>query len=357
MADLTGYLGSEGVLVGVMLGVPFLAVFLFAFPFAVLARLLGMVDVPDGARKLHEAPAVLAGGMAVGVGVCVTYMLLPYGRGEMAPLVAGGLVILFLNMLDDARGLPAGLRFVVECIVALYLAVWWDRISFMPSGIVGDAVEIFITVLWFVGMANAFNYVDGLDGLAAGLGLIAGVFFGSTLFLEPPQYVLGAFSFGLAASCGGFLPHNFRRRRKVFLGDSGSVLIGFLLAGIAVKGDWGTDAVIGISIPLLILGVPLFDMCFTTVMRIAEGKVRTVGEWLRYAGFDHFHHYLLHLGLSRSGTVLFIWTVGIVLGVSGLLVRNDTTWEGVMAMLQGGLIFMIIGILMVMGRKRRLDEG
>ncbi|MFC1576511.1 MraY family glycosyltransferase, partial [Candidatus Omnitrophota bacterium] len=156
----------------------------------------------------------------------------------------------------------------------------------------------------------------------------------------------------LLGGCLGFLPHNFKHA-KIFLGDAGSTFLGFMLAGIGVMGNWAEDNFVRVCVPILILGVPIFDMTFTTIMRIKEKKVKSVVEWLRYAGKDHFHHYLVELGLKPAGSVFFIWAVTFMLGLSAVMLGNDRAWEGLFTLVQAGIIFVIIGVLIVMGKRMR----
>jgi len=156
----------------------------------------------------------------------------------------------------------------------------------------------------------------------------------------------------LIAACLGFLPYNFRKD-KMFLGDAGSTFIGFILASLALVGYWAEDSLVKISIPVLILGVPIFDMIFTTIMRVKDGKVKTVLEWLEYGGKDHFHHYLVDLGLRPSGATIFIYFITLSLGISAIMVSNDPAFDAFLALLQACIIFGIIATIIVIGKRRR----
>jgi UDP-GlcNAc:undecaprenyl-phosphate GlcNAc-1-phosphate transferase len=274
----------------------------------------------------------------------------PDAAGRLLPLLIGGTIIFAINLADDVRELSARFRFFAETAVALAVVLTSDRISFLPAGPIGDSIEVVVTVVWYVGLLNAFNYLDGLNGLATGLVAVNALFFGLLLFYSG-QIWRGMMAFTIMAACLGFLPHNFRRAR-MFLGDAGSTFLGFMLAGIGVAGDWAQDSVVKVSIPILILGVPIFDMVFTTLMRIREGRVHSVTEWMKYAGRDHFHHYLVDLGLSHAGAAVFIWVVAVGLGIGAVMVSNDRAWEGVLTLLHASIIFAMIGLLMVLGRRR-----
>jgi UDP-GlcNAc:undecaprenyl-phosphate GlcNAc-1-phosphate transferase len=216
----------------------------------------------------------------------------------------------------------------------------------------GNTIEIFLTCVWIVGLTNAYNYLDGLDGLAAGSATI-NLFFFAVILYGMGQYALGLIAVVLTAACLGFLPYNLHKINKIFLGEAGSTFLGFMLACIGLQGSWAHDNVVRLFVPVFILGVPIFDMIFTTVMRIKEGKVKTIIEWLQYGGKDHFHHYLVDVGLSPWGAVLFIYALTASLGISAYMVSNDNGIEGLLTISQTTIIFWVIAVLMVVGRRRR----
>ncbi len=315
-----------------------------------LALRFDIVDRP-GTRKIHKDPVPLLGGAAIALTVVVCSLLKPFIVGKGLPLLLGGIAILLINTLDDIRGLSARLRFAAELVVVLLMIKHGIKVSFLPAGFWGDAGEVLLTVIWFLGITNAFNYLDGLDGLAAGSACINFFYFSLVLMLTD-QWQLGFLSLILLGSCLGFLPHNFRKA-KIFLGDAGATFLGFMLAGTAILGEWAGDGMVKLCVPVLILGVPIFDMIFTTILRIKEKKVTTVIEWLKYGGKDHFHHYLIYLGLTKKGAVVFIWIFTLALGLGAVMLHDDTAWQGLLTLLQNGLIFAIIGVLIVVGKRRR----
>src|SRR5207253_11437615 len=155
------------------------------------------------------------------------------------------------------------------------------------------------TVLWFLTVTNAIQFLDGMDGLAAGLGVIAGIFF-SIVSLQTGQRYLMFLSAALLGACLGFLPYNFRPGgATIFLGDSGASFIGFILAGLAAMGVWAdNNPVASLCTPTLILGVPLFDVAFVGFVCVGAGKVRSLHEWLAYMGSDYLHHRFVVHGLT-----------------------------------------------------------
>jgi UDP-GlcNAc:undecaprenyl-phosphate GlcNAc-1-phosphate transferase len=328
------------------------ATFVSSFMFRRLAFSTGILDQPAD-RKIHADAIPLLGGASIVTGVVLPLVLSGIVRNpQVAFLLGCGVVVFAVNLIDDARGLSARLRFAVEVAVALVMIFGVDaRISFLPQGVIFDTIEVLLTVIWFVGLTNAVNYLDGMDGLASGLAGIAASFF-AFMLLYTNQLGLGLLALVVAASSFGFLPHNFPRAR-MFLGDAGSTFLGFMLAGIGALGGWAQFDIVRIAAPVLVLGVPIFDMTFTTITRIATGKVHNVTEWLRYGGKDHFHHSLVDLGLSRRTAVMFIWLVAFALGLSGVMVRGAYTVVGIVTLLQAMMIFLIIGILIVVGNQKQ----
>jgi UDP-GlcNAc:undecaprenyl-phosphate GlcNAc-1-phosphate transferase len=165
------------------------------------------------------------------------------------------------------------------------------------------------------------------------------------------QSYLAYVTIAIVGACLGFLPYNWKPAR-IFLGDAGATFLGFMIAGIAVMGSWAhNNPMVAISTPLLILGIPIFDMIYTTVSRVKNGSVRTFRQWLEYAGRDHFHHRLMHLGLSDRQMVVFVWVLNLCLGIGALVIRDTGTKGSVLLLIQSVIIFLIIVVLMLLGRQ------
>ncbi len=334
--------------------VALLVAFVSAPVFRALALRWGMVDVP-AVRKLQQMPVPLLGGAAVYLGVIAGSFVVPlYMKSHQALFLASTLIFL-VSLFDDKKEVSARARLAVQFLAAGILIFSGLRISFLPNVWWGEILEILITLAWILGITNAFNYLDGADGLCSGLAVVVALFFFVILFTTGqvdliflPAAVMGA--------CVGFFPHNFMRG-KMFLGDAGSMFIGFTMAGFALTGSWASENIIRIVVPILILGVPIFDMTFTTVMRFREHKARTLVQWLEYAGRDHFHHYLMDLGLGPRGVIFFIFAISISMGINALIISNATDWIfGFMMVLQSGITFFLVGALMVLGRRLRKEQ-
>jgi UDP-GlcNAc:undecaprenyl-phosphate GlcNAc-1-phosphate transferase len=327
----------------------------FSMPiFRGLAIQYKLLDLPGG-RKIHKVATPLLGGAAIYLGLLVGVLFNLSKLHPFLPVLLGATLILILGLINDIKEISAHLRFFYQTLIALAVAGMGVRVSFLPAGFWGDILEIVLTVFWLVGVTNAYNYLDGLDGLAAGSAVVNLGCFSIILYITG-QYPLALLSVILIGVCLGFLPYNFRKT-KVFLGEAGSTFLGFILAGIGLLGIWAEDNMVKVSIPILILGVPIFDMIFTTVMRIREEKIKTLLEWLRYGGKDHFHHYLVDLGFQPLGAVIFIYFVTLSLGISAIMVSNDVAIEGFLTLSQASIIFGIIATLIVMGKRRHRRES
>ena len=187
-----------------------------------------------------------------------------------------------------------------------------------------------------------------MDGLATGLTSITSLFL-SFLAIQTGQEFLMFLSIALLGSSLGFLPYNFRLKEPavIFLGDSGSAFMGFMLGGLTVMGGWGAvDPIKAYTMPILILGILIFDMVYLTFSRIFTRKVHNFTEWLDFTGKDHLHHRIAALGFSNRRTVLFIFIIDATLGLGALILKNGRTIDAIFLIIQTALIYMVIVILM-----------
>lgn len=332
----------------------FLSAFLITYLSIPLLRKLAfrfeILDFPGG-RKIHKEVTPLLGGIGIYLGLIVGLGFNAAYIKPFLPVLIGATIIAIIGLVEDVKGLSAQFRLLLQFIAALVVIGNGIRISFLPNNLWGNIGEVVMTFFWLLGVTNAYNYLDGMDGLAAGSSAI-NLFFFSVILYKTGQFSLGLLAIALMASCLGFLPYNLRKE-KVFLGETGSTFLGFVLAGIALQGDWAEDNIVRLFIPVLILGVPIFDMIFTTIMRIKEEKIKTIIQWLRYGGKDHFHHYLVDIGLKPWGAVVFIYFITISLGISAIMVSNDVAFEGLLTLSQASIIFGVIATLIVVGKRRR----
>ena len=195
--------------------------------------------------------------------------------------------------------------------------------------------------------------MDGLDGLATGSCAIMIIFFG-LVALQNGQTFMAYLSIPLLGACLGFLPYNFRigKPAHVFLGDAGSTFLGFMVAAIAVMGDWAGDHMVRLIVPILVLGVPIFDMSFTTIMRVKSGQVRTLRQWIEFTGTDHLHHRLEELQIGRVGSVIVIYFVTIWLGLSAMALKNATGFIALAQVAQSVIVFLLLSFFMLFVRRK-----
>lgn len=333
---------------------------------------LGAVDMP-GERKIHSEPIPRIGGVAIALSYALT-LSIAWGIGRIGaswfapesmslwwPLLTGGVIVFLGGLLDDIRPLPAWGKFLVQstgAVVVMGLGLRIDHVSLLGSEPIDLGLfALPLTFLWIVGITNAFNLVDGLDGLAAGLGSIAA---GScaVLFLlrgEPQDALALVIMLGALL---GFLPHNFNPAR-IYLGDSGSLLIGYVLAVSAIIGTQKTATTLAVFVPLLVLGLPILDTLFSMLRRFKgfagspdhryPVEVESRASWLAAlkrmfeADQRHFHHRLLAMGFSHRGAVLTLYAFAAGLSSFALL-SVVAEYRNAGILLLTAVLAMVIGI-------------
>lgn len=320
------------------------------------AKKFKILDMPNQ-RKIHKIAVPLLGSLAIYAGVYISLLFYKNNFAVLLALLFGGTLIMGIGLIEDIRGLSAGFRIFCHTMIAIMMVILGFRVSFVPYafGLWKYPCEILISLLWIVGLTNAYNYLDGLDGLAAGSAILNLLCFAAILYNNKQYYTL-LITASMLGGCLGFIPYNLRKA-KLFLGDAGSTFLGFMLACIGLAGHWAKDNIVKIVIPVLILGVPIFDMIFTTIMRIGEGKVKNFMEWLHYSGKDHFHHYLLDLGLQPFGAVVFVYFVNISLGLNAITLSKNTYFEAFLTLFSSAIMFGFIAFLMIIGRRRSNGWG
>jgi len=332
----------------------------FIAPFCrVLALKLNILDKPDW-RKIHDQPTPLLGGLGVYLAFSIALLLNGVFYPGMKVLLLGATLIFMMGLWDDIRPLPALLKLIFQLLITLLVIIWGDiQLTFFYGASWAPLVNIPITVLWIVGLTNAMNFFDGIDGLASGLSIIAALFLGIIAF-NTNQAALGWFAVALVGACVGFMPHNFRigKSALLFLGDAGSTFLGFTLAGLAVLGKWSnTSQFVSLTAPILIFGVLIFDMIYINLSRIKNRQAGNFFELLTCVNKDHLHHRLLFLGFARKEVMFIILTLSTSLGVSALIIMNQKIIGALLGLFQAILIFGLIVTLMLKGREKIPDEG
>lgn len=289
--------------------VPFIFSCLFALILTPIVRVLalktGLVDLPN-ARRLNKIPMPSGGGIVVFLAFFATVFL--FTEIEVLPFLLGGVVIVFVGLLDDYRGLSPLQKFIGQLVaVSLYIA-FGSRIEFMPNpfgGIIELGVfSVLVTGFWFISVINVINFIDGLDGLASGIVIIASVALFSIAF-DFGRIEVATLILIFVGSVAGFIPYNFNPA-KIYLGDAGAMFLGFMSAGLAVEGVLKGTNTVGIGIAALVLAVPITDAFCAIVRRV----IRNVPFY--QADKHHFHHRLLELGFNQRQVALCAYMITFV---------------------------------------------
>jgi UDP-GlcNAc:undecaprenyl-phosphate GlcNAc-1-phosphate transferase len=322
--------------------------------FARIAKKLNILDIPD-ARKLHQEATPLLGGAAVFIGFSVALLTNGIFSKSVLIILIASLILFGIGILDDFREISAGLKLLAQLVCTLLVMSSGIILRVLPVdlGIFATIGNCLLTVFWIIGIANAMNFFDGMDGLAAGLGAVIAFFLGVVAF-QTAQPFLGWIAIAMLGGCLGFLPFNFRPKKNaaIFLGDAGSVVIGFILACVAVYGDWAQgNPVVALVSPVLIFWILIFDMVHITIDRIMTGKVKNFRQWIEYVGKDHLHHRLANVLGGRKQSVLFIYLLGLCLGTSAVVLRNARPTDAILLIIQACIMVVLITVLERRGRK------
>ncbi|MCJ7580976.1 MAG: undecaprenyl/decaprenyl-phosphate alpha-N-acetylglucosaminyl 1-phosphate transferase [Candidatus Aminicenantes bacterium] len=324
-----------------------------------LALRFGAVDIPDK-RKIHDKPTPRLGGLAVFMAILVAVLLNKIQDVQLLALLIGAGILFSVGVADDLFCIPAKLRLIVQILLSVGMVLMGVMLKPFPRDIfLGEAGNIFLTIIWFVGITNAFNFFDGMDGLASGLAIQIGVFISIVAF-STHQIQLGWISVAVVGASFGFLPHNLKMRKpgEIFLGDSGSMVLGFLLAGLAVRAEWAVGhPLLTLSPPLLVFGVLIYDMVHTTVARIVRGDVRTFKQWIEFTGKDHLHHRFEALLRSKRFSVVLVLTLNLSLALAALIIRYITLSRALILLLQCIVILILVTILERAGNLRERRKG
>ncbi|MBI1800225.1 MAG: undecaprenyl/decaprenyl-phosphate alpha-N-acetylglucosaminyl 1-phosphate transferase [Chloroflexi bacterium] len=292
-----------------------------------VALRIGLTDQPS-ARKIHLKPKPLMGGVALYLATIVALLAFsqPLEFTQLVGIVIGATLVSFFGLWDDHQAVGSGAKLIVQVVAALILVLTGISVNLFPYAI----LNLLITLLWVVGITNAFNLLDNMDGLSGGVSAVAASFF-LVLAVSSKQVLVGSLAAALLGACIGFLVYNFNPAR-IFMGDSGALFLGFVLAAVGIKLRFPEQPVtITWMIPVLVLGVPIFDTTLVTISRLRRGK-----NPLTTPGKDHFSHRLVARGLSHREAVLTIYMVCVAFGLLALLLSHADIAE---AYVLGGTAF------------------
>ena len=325
----------------------------FAFTFATtplvrrFAFKIGAIDIPKDNRRMHKKPTPRIGGLAIIFGFTVATLCFAQPSRQLYGTLAGAAIIAVMGVIDDCKNLPAKLKFVIQIIAALVVVFAGDikidvftNPNFLSDNsywVLPEWLSVTLTVIWIVFITNAVNFIDGLDGLAAGVSAIMSI---SLVFISirVGEYSIAILGIALMGSCFGFLPFNFNPA-KIFMGDTGSTFLGFMLATLSIQGVFKSYAVISFAVPLLILGLPLFDALFAMIRRILRGQSPMTADR------GHLHHRLVDMGFSQKQTVFILYAISGVLGITAVLLAESGVLRALLLVICV-LILLLIGSML-----------
>ncbi len=311
-------------------------------PVKLLAERIGAMDVPKDDRRMHKKPIPRMGGLAIFLAFFVTSLLFLQGLDrQMQAVLLALCIIVILGVLDDIYTLRAPVKLLVQIGAALLVIFYGNvRIDHITNPFGGEKSffalgiwEVPVTLIWIVAITNAVNFIDGLDGLACGVSCITSVNMLIIALLVSEQNIAVIMAC-LAGACLGFLPYNFNPA-KIFMGDTGSTFLGFLLASVSIQGLFKAYAVVSVAVPFLLLGLPIFDIVSSVIRRLAHGKNPMEGDR------GHFHHRLIDMGLSQKQSVAIAYVLTAVLGLATVLLTSTGAMKTMLVLLAVAVVGMI----------------
>lgn len=319
-----------------------LCALLLAFALTPIVRVLAIkikaIDIPTDNRRMHHRPIPRTGGLAIFLAFLIaTLSFCKPDRDLMTILVGGGTLVL-LGMLDDIYRLNALVKLIVQVIVALFAVSQGVTINFIGFG--GNYISfgmwsVPITVFWIVGLTNAVNFIDGLDGLACGVSVISSISLFLVMLLSGSSVTHCLITAILIGACLGFYPFN-ANPAKIFMGDTGALFLGYTLSILSVVGIFKTDMVLAFFIPLSIFGLPLADTAFAIIRRVAHHKSPFAADR------GHLHHKLIDMGFGQRQSVRLLYAVCAILGISAVMLTRQEWIGGAIVLIAALIIFCII---------------
>lgn len=314
------------------------AITLVATPFAKWASIrLGAIDYPKD-RGVHTQPMPRMGGIAMVMGFVLTILIISrfdksLNTTELTGFLIGAMIIAVLGAIDDMKNLPAKLKFSVQIVAALVVIFSGTEIEIIlwPVTTTLQAFSVPITLLWIVGVTNAVNLIDGLDGLAAGVSSIAALSL-MILCIMTGSITAVVLTATIAGACLGFLPRNFNPA-EIFMGDTGSTFLGFVLAVSSIMGVFKGYALLAVCVSVLCLGLPVFDTLFAMLRRLATHQP------IMQPDRGHLHHKLIDYGFSQKQAVLIMYGISVLLGSLAIFI----------SMKDSGVIVIVLLTVIVLG--------
>ncbi len=333
---------TSSVFIILSLAVAFLISFSTTPAVIALANKIKAIDVPKDERRVHKKPIPLIGGLAIFYGFAISVLCFAVIDRPTMGIIIGSLIMVTIGVIDDMRDLNAKIKLIFQIVASLIVIYFGIEVEYVanplsnwfgPQYINLGLWSIPLTIVWIVGVTNAVNLIDGLDGLAVGVSSIASVALLSLTILSENLNVAIIIA-ALAGAGFGFLPYNFNPA-KIFMGDTGSTFLGFVLACISIQGLMKMYALISFAVPVLILGLPIFDTVFAILRRIAKKKP------IMSPDRGHLHHRLIDMGFSQRQTVTILYTLTSLLCLTAVVMALKDALRGLI------LVFAVLFVLVV----------
>lgn len=299
-----------------------------------LAQKVGAVDVPKDGRRMHDHPIPRMGGLAIFFGFMLAVLVFVPITQQLRGMLLGAVIIVVLGIFDDIYSLRASFKFMVQIVAALVAVVYGSNVvtvlsnpnvfSANPYWELGILAVPF-TVIWVVAITNAVNLIDGLDGLAVGVSTISSMTL-LVIALSVSDWPVAVLMAALAGGCIGFMPYNLNPA-KIFMGDTGSTFLGFVLAVVSIQGLFKFYTIVSFAVPFLMLGLPIFDTAFAFIRRIAHGKNPMSPDR------SHIHHRLIDMGLGQKQAVAVLYVISAILGLSAVMLTTSTPLKAMLLLL------------------------
>ena len=328
---------SEYIVIGTIIAAFAVAAVLSYFftpPVKNFAHKVGAIDVPKDARRMHKKPIPRLGGLAIYGGFLCSILIFGQLDETMLCVLLGAAIIVALGIFDDVLALGAKLKFVVQivaaaipvCIGNLQIGLFTNLNPLSDTPFVHLGIlAVPATIIWIVGITNAVNLIDGLDGLAVGVSSIAAITMLAVALLTgnmPIAITMAA----LAGACIGFMPYNLNPA-KIFMGDTGSTFLGYMLATVSIMGLFKFYAVISFAVPFLILGLPIFDTANAIIRRVAAGRSPMSPDR------GHVHHKLIDMGFNQKQAVAILYAISATLGLTAVVLTSSGEVKAIVLLL------------------------
>lgn len=343
---------SEYIVIGTIIAAFAVAAVLSYFftpPVKNFAHKVGAIDVPKDARRMHKKPIPRLGGLAIYGGFLCSILIFGQLDETMLCVLLGAAIIVALGIFDDVLALGAKLKFVVQivaaaipvCIGDLQIGLFTNLNPLSDTPFVHLGIlAVPVTIIWIVGITNAVNLIDGLDGLAVGVSSIAAITMLAVALLTgnmPIAITMAA----LAGACIGFMPYNLNPA-KIFMGDTGSTFLGYMLATVSIMGLFKFYTVISFAVPFLILGLPIFDTANAIIRRVAAGRSPMSPDR------GHVHHKLIDMGFNQKQAVAILYAISATLGLTAVVLTSSGEVKAIVLLL-AVLAAILVGACIIYG--------